>query len=289
MARKRMIDPSIWTDVKIGSLSRDERLLFIGCFSNADDEGRLPGNPAFLRSVIFPYDDLSIAEVRRMRDRVASVCKNFIVYTVGEDEYIAFRKWREYQSVRYPQPSKYPAPPEQNDCDSPDEREAELLTQGCGKTDATLPQDCVNDVSASRSRSSCLDQVSDQVEVEVEVKRSTQDEVDLPPDATPTERLILHEFKQIKGYPLDVPTDLEHIRALAVDYPTVDLLNEAKKWRTNKLDKPLKPKSNPRLQFRNWVAKAAEWQLERSERSGQRGKTPEPPRKTGKFDDLIIR
>jgi len=247
----------------------------------------LPGNPAFLRSVIFPYDDLSVEEVRRMRDRVASVCKNFIVYTVGEDEYIAFRKWREYQSVRYPQPSKYPAPPEQNGCDNPDEREAELLTQDCGNPDATLPQACVNDVSASRSRSSCLDQVSD--EVEVEVKRSTQDEVDLPPDATPTERLILHEFKQIKGYPLNVPTDLEHIRALAVDYPTVDLLDEAKKWRTNKLDKPLKPKSNPRLQFRNWVANAAKWQSERSERSGQRGKTPEPTRKTGKFDDLIIR
>ena len=287
MARKRMIDPSIWTDVKIGNLTRDERLLFIGCFSNADDEGRLPGNPAFLRSVIFPYDDLSVEEVRRMRDRVASVCKNFIVYTVGEDEYIAFRKWREYQSVRYPQPSKYPAPPEQNGCDNPDEREAELLTQDCGNPDATLPQACVNDVSASRSRSSCLDQVSD--EVEVEVKRSTQDEVDLPPDATPTERLILHEFKQIRGYPLNVPTDLEHIRALAVDFPTVDLLEEAKKWRTNKLDKPLKPKSNPRLQFRNWVANAAKWQSERSERSGQRGKTPEPPRKTGKFDDLIIR
>jgi len=282
-----MIDPSIWTDVKIGNLTRDERLLFIGCFSNADDEGRLPGNPAFLRSVIFPYDDLSVEEVRRMRDRVASVCKNFIVYTVGEDEYIAFRKWREYQSVRYPQPSKYPAPPEQNGCDNPDEREAELLTQDCGNPDATLPQACVNDVSASRSRSSCLDQVSD--EVEVEVKRSTQDEVDLPPDATPTERLILHEFKQIKGYPLNVPTDLEHIRALVVDYPTVDLLDEAKKWRTNKLDKPLKPKSNPRLQFRNWVANAAKWQSERSERSGQRGKTPEPTRKTGKFDDLIIR
>ena len=287
MARKRMIDPSIWTDVKIGNLTRDERLLFIGCFSNADDEGRLPGNPAFLRSVIFPYDDLSVEEVRRMRDRIASVCKNFIVYKVGEDEYIAFRKWREYQSVRYPQPSKYPAPPEQNGCDNPDEREAESLTQGCGNPDATLPQACVNDVSASRSRSSCLDQVSD--EVEVEVKRSTQDEVDLPPDATPTERLILHEFKQIKGYPLNVPTDLEHIRALAVDFPTVDLLEEAKKWRTSKLDKPLKPKSNPRLQFRNWVANAAKWQSERSERNGQRGKTPEPTRKTGKFDDLIIR
>jgi hypothetical protein len=287
MARKRMIDPSIWTDVKIGSLSRDERLLFIGCFSNADDEGRLPGNPAFLRSVIFPYDDLSITEVRQMRDRIAATCKNFVTYAVDGNEYIAFRKWREYQSVRYPQPSKYPAPPEQNDCDSPTEGEAGSLTQDCGKTDATLPQACVNDVSASRS--SCLDQVSDEVEVEVEVKRSTQDEVDLPPDATPTERLILHEFKQIKGYPLDVPTDLEHIRALAVDFPTVDLLDEAKKWRTNKLDKPLKPKSNPRLQFRNWCANAAKWQSERSERSGRSGKLAGSTVKTGKFDDLIIR
>lgn len=281
MARKRMIDPSIWTDVKIGSLSRDERLLFIGCFSNADDEGRMPGNPAFLRSVIFPYDDLSIEEVRQMRDRIASACKNFTLYSDGENEYIAFRKWRKYQSPRYPQASNYPAPPWQQESGE----EEESLAQGCDQKDETLPQDCVNDEATGLGSSLGSDQDRSGRDQD---RCSGQDDAG-PPDATPQERLILHEFKQIKGYPLDIPTDIEHIRSLAIDLPTVDILDEAKKWRTSKLDKPLKAKSNPRLQFRNWCANAAKWQSERSERSGRSGKPAGSTVKTGKYDDLVIR
>lgn len=80
-----------------------------------------------------------------------------------------------------------------------------------------------------------------------------------PPDATEVERLIIHEFSHVKGYPVDWALDLKHIRALAVDFPTVDLLAEAKAWWTYKLGKPLDKKSNPRSQFRTWCKKAAEW------------------------------
>ena len=51
MARKRMIDPNIWQSEDFNSLSLMGRLLFIGMFSNADDEGRGIANPVFLRHV----------------------------------------------------------------------------------------------------------------------------------------------------------------------------------------------------------------------------------------------
>lgn len=107
------------------------------------------------------------------------------------------------------------------------------------------------------------------------------------PETSPTERLVLHELKQVESYPFDVKKDLEHIRALAVDYPTIDLLAEAKKWRVYKLDKPLKKKSNPRSQFRNWCANAAKWQEERSDRNGRSGSTSQGSR-AGKYADLVI-
>ena len=57
MARKRMLSPEFWTDEKLGDCTRDERLLFMGLISQADDEGRGQGNPKLVKALVFPYDD----------------------------------------------------------------------------------------------------------------------------------------------------------------------------------------------------------------------------------------
>lgn len=75
---------------------------------------------------------------------------------------------------------------------------------------------------------------------------------DGPPSLSLEERQILNILKGVKGYPFDYQKDLEYLRMLAVDFPSVDLLREAKRWATYKLDKPLSKRSNPRLQFRRW-------------------------------------
>jgi hypothetical protein len=118
VARQRFIHPDIWADPTLAKLTPTERLLFIGCFSNADDEGRLLGSAAYLRSTIFPYDDLSIEEVAAMRDHITATCKNVIYYIVDDIEYIAFVKWSEYQKPKYPKPSKLPEPPISNNGES---------------------------------------------------------------------------------------------------------------------------------------------------------------------------
>jgi hypothetical protein len=115
MARQRFIHPDIWSDPTLGKLSPVERLLFIGCFSNADDEGRLLGNAAYLRSTIFPYDDVTIDDVARMRDNITATCRNVVYYVVDDIEYLTFLKWSEYQKPKYAKPSKYPSPEEAND------------------------------------------------------------------------------------------------------------------------------------------------------------------------------
>lgn len=112
MARQRFIHPEIWTDPSLGSLKPIERLFFIGCFSNADDEGRLLGNPAYLRSTIFPYDNFSLEEIKIIRDNVVRACRSVVLYEVNNIEYIAFLKWKEYQKPKYPKPSRIPPPPE---------------------------------------------------------------------------------------------------------------------------------------------------------------------------------
>ena len=65
MARKRMIDPNFWSDEKLGECSIQERLLFMGLISNADDEGYGRANPKLLKSLIFPYDEFKSSDIEK--------------------------------------------------------------------------------------------------------------------------------------------------------------------------------------------------------------------------------
>ena len=76
-------------------------------------------------------------------------------------------------------------------------------------------------------------------------------------------RELLNQLKQIKNYPFDIEKDIEFINSLLVDFPSLDIKEELKKWTTYKLDKPLTKNSNARLQFRNWCKKSAEWKVEK--------------------------
>ena len=111
MARKRMIDPGFWTDEKLGMMPRDVRLLFMGLISNADDEGRLSGHPALIRSTVFPYDDLQIADVEAWLQTLHD--SGLITrYVVNEQQYIHVTNFHKHQTIKKSQPSKLPPPPD---------------------------------------------------------------------------------------------------------------------------------------------------------------------------------
>ena len=109
MARKRMVDPSIWTDDGMGSLSARAQLLFIGLFSNADDEGRLKGSPQAIR-LILPtiYSDLSESEVRSDLDAVLGAMTHLTRYQVDGRDYLEFANYTRWQRIDRPTPSAIP-------------------------------------------------------------------------------------------------------------------------------------------------------------------------------------
>ena len=76
---------------------------------------------------------------------------------------------------------------------------------------------------------------------------------------TSNEKIILNTLKSVELYPFDYEKDLEYIRELIIEFSDVDLVKQIKKWKTYKLDKPLKNKSNARLQIRNWIINASNW------------------------------
>lgn len=106
-----MIGPDFWTDSRIKKLSPVERLFFLGLVSHADDEGRISADPAYLRSIIFPYDDYNLDEIKAMRNTIVESNPNVHLYTNSEEEYLYFQKWTRYQKPSHPQASKLPSPP----------------------------------------------------------------------------------------------------------------------------------------------------------------------------------
>jgi len=97
---RRMITSEIFFNEKVGSLPPNGRLLFIGVFSNADDDGRMKASPKFLKARIFPYDeDVSSDDVRSWRDLCAE--KGLIrLYGKDSKEYLDIPGWLEHQLIR---------------------------------------------------------------------------------------------------------------------------------------------------------------------------------------------
>ena len=102
----------MWEDPSVAKMSRDERLLFIGMISVADDEGRLNAAPSRLLGEIFPNDngEVTAKRVKQWRDAICEKNPNVLLYTVDDVEYIQLLRWEEYNRPSHASASKLPAP-----------------------------------------------------------------------------------------------------------------------------------------------------------------------------------
>lgn len=106
MARIRTIKPDFWTDEKVVELSAFARLLFIGLWNFADDEGRMVYSPKSIKMKIFPADSLDISELFGEIHR-----ENMItIYVVDGVEYLQVNKFSEHQKIDKRSASKLPPP-----------------------------------------------------------------------------------------------------------------------------------------------------------------------------------
>lgn len=109
MPRKRMISPEIWHNLQLKGLPILERHLYIGLISNADDDGRLRGDPDFVKSAIFPYDSITPSTIgdalKRLNER-----QLILLYQVANEKYIQHPKWNKHQYIRDRRPSSLPPP-----------------------------------------------------------------------------------------------------------------------------------------------------------------------------------
>lgn len=108
MARIRTIKPEFWTDEKVVELSPLARLLFIGLWNFADDEGRMVFSPTRIKLQILPADSGDIsALLGEIRGKGL-----IVIYAVDGTEYLQVSNFALHQKVDKRTASKYPPPPD---------------------------------------------------------------------------------------------------------------------------------------------------------------------------------
>ena len=110
MARNRMIKKEFWTSEQIMNLPIEARLLFIGMWNQADDNGILKISPMQLKAQIFPCDtEIDIDTIKSYLNQINQ--QKLIVFnekTEKEDQdLIRIRKCAEHQRIDRPTKSKY--------------------------------------------------------------------------------------------------------------------------------------------------------------------------------------
>ena len=108
MPRKRMIDPNIWQSEDFSKLSTLAKVVFIGLFSNADDYGYGRAKAAYIKSMVFPYDEnMRVADIDKTLDEIASNM-SVVFYECNGNEYYSLTNWSKWQRVDRPTDSQIP-------------------------------------------------------------------------------------------------------------------------------------------------------------------------------------
>ena len=116
MAKARMLHTKISVSVQVNRLSLPARLLFSWLIPHADDEGRLNGDPEFIKARVVPMTKWSFKKIREYLEEIKN--QRLIYYWQENDEwFIEFIKWNDHQTIRKNRfkPSSLPSYSKEND------------------------------------------------------------------------------------------------------------------------------------------------------------------------------
>ena len=114
-ARARMLAPTISVSPRVNGLSLKAALIYTWLLAHCDDQGRMSGDAATSRGIVCPLrSDISIEDVRLalsdMEDvGLISIYEPPDMQWAPTPEIIQVLDWWDYQHLRDPQPSQYPA------------------------------------------------------------------------------------------------------------------------------------------------------------------------------------
>lgn len=103
MARMRTIKPEFWTDDKVVELSLLGRLLFIGLWNFADDDGFIENSPKRIKRLIFPDQNIDVIEGLKELIAAGFLC----VCDSDQGELLKICQFSEHQRPQHPVKTKF--------------------------------------------------------------------------------------------------------------------------------------------------------------------------------------
>jgi len=158
MPRIRSIKPEFWTNEQVVRCSRDARLLFVGLWNFADDQGVIPASPRQIGLQVFPGDNLKPERIEAFLSELLEASLLLLFEAAGK-RYFFITGWHHQRIAK--KTAKYPAPPES------------ILEQG-DTSSAPVSHQCATSsapVATNAQRSIPDVEVEVDVEVDVEKKR----------------------------------------------------------------------------------------------------------------------
>ena len=153
MPRQRMIKPDFFDSESLAKCSREARLVFVGMWVTADDNGNQKANLRRMRVNILPFDDdVDDAAFGKLLCELESVgCTRG--YEVDGERYISVPNFKAHQTIRKPSKTTIPEPPEKVENDE----EKHLVRTWYGTSDAPVrhkyatsdPKEVSKEVSSS--------------------------------------------------------------------------------------------------------------------------------------------
>lgn len=138
MAQGRMLSRNISLDKRVNDLPSDQcRLGFTWSIAHLDRDGRVHGDPAILKSLIFPRrDDITVEDMLAMRDEWARVGL-VVLYQVGDEEFLEYPRFKQHQKgMRYEREPASIIPPSNSD------GAVILNAVDCRQSAGAIPDDC---------------------------------------------------------------------------------------------------------------------------------------------------
>src|SRR5579863_3322053 len=101
MPRIRTIKPKTWDDSKLAKVSRDARLTYIAMWNFADDLGVIMADPVWLKSRIFPYDQLQLPQFIKWLEELSKL--GFIsLFSHNKEEFYYLPNLTKHQVINRP-------------------------------------------------------------------------------------------------------------------------------------------------------------------------------------------
>jgi hypothetical protein len=99
MAKARMLHKKISISTQVNRLSLPARLLFTWMISHADDEGKLKGDPEYIKATVVPMTKWSF---KLVKDYLLEIKNQGLIHYWEENKewFIEFVKWTDHQQIR---------------------------------------------------------------------------------------------------------------------------------------------------------------------------------------------